>query len=94
MAINGLTVFKPMMENGFRNVQNIRKNVYDIIISPIYHNIKTVNTPGETDVHTVPNFKPNMLKSKMSKQMFVQFLIPSMVDPTCWLWVLNNHLKS
>ena len=29
-----------MMENCFRNVQNIRKNVYDIIISPIYHTIK------------------------------------------------------
>ena len=28
-----------MMENYFRDVQNIRKNVYDIIISPIYHSI-------------------------------------------------------
>ena len=35
-----LTVFKLMMENCFRDVQNIRKNVYDIIISPIYHKIK------------------------------------------------------
>ena len=26
-----------MIENFFRNVQNIRKNVYDIIISTIYH---------------------------------------------------------
>ena len=34
------TVFKMMMENCFRNVQNIRKNVFDIIISPIYHKIK------------------------------------------------------
>ena len=30
-----------MMENCFRNVQNMRKNVYDIIISPIYH--KAIN---------------------------------------------------
>ena len=29
-----------MMENCLRNVQNIRKNVYDIIISSIYHTIK------------------------------------------------------
>ena len=29
-----------MMENFFRNVQNIRRNVNDIIISPIYHKIK------------------------------------------------------
>ena len=28
------------MDNSFRNVQNIRKNVYDIIISHIYHTIK------------------------------------------------------
>ena len=26
--------------NCFWNVQNIRKNVYDIIVSPIYHKIK------------------------------------------------------
>ena len=35
-----LTVLKLMMENCFRNVQNMRKNVNDIIISPIYHKIK------------------------------------------------------
>ena len=35
-----LTVFKLMMQNCFRKVQNIRKNIYDIIISPIYHVIK------------------------------------------------------
>ena len=29
-----------MMENCFRNVQNTIKNVYDIIISHIYHKIK------------------------------------------------------
>ena len=29
-----------MIENCFRNVQNIRGNVYDIIISTIYHKIK------------------------------------------------------
>ena len=29
-----------LMENCFRNVKNIRKNVYDIIISPVYHKIK------------------------------------------------------
>ena len=29
-----------MMENCFRNVQNIRKSVYDNIISPIHHKIK------------------------------------------------------
>ena len=29
-----------MMVNCFRNVENIRKYVYDIIISPIYHTIK------------------------------------------------------
>ena len=35
-----LTVFKLMMESCFKNVQNIRKNVYDIIIiSPIYHKV-------------------------------------------------------
>ena len=28
------------MVNCLRNVQNIRKNVYDIIICPIYHKIK------------------------------------------------------
>ena len=26
-----------MMEICFQNVQNIRKNVYNVIISPIYH---------------------------------------------------------
>jgi len=35
------TVFVLMMENCFRNGQNIRKNVHDIIISPIYH--KTIS---------------------------------------------------
>ena len=29
-----------MMENCFRNVQNIRKNVYDNIISRVYNKIK------------------------------------------------------
>ena len=29
-----------MMNNCFRNVHNIRKNVYGIIISPIYYTIK------------------------------------------------------
>ena len=31
------TVFMLMMENCFWNVKKIRKNVYDIIISPIYY---------------------------------------------------------
>ena len=29
-----------MMENCFRNVEKIRKNVYDNIISPIYYTTK------------------------------------------------------